>query len=56
MIDRSTLARLAGALAVREPDLVEDILFGAAAALVTDGMVASHLLNAWTDGRSSMRC
>ena len=47
---------LAGALAVREPDLVEDILFGAAAALATDGMVASHLLDAWADGRSSMRC
>ena len=47
---------LAGALAVREPDLVEDILFGAAAALAADGMVAAHLLDAWTDGRSSMRC
>ena len=47
---------LAGALAVREPDLVEDILFGAAAALATDGKVARHLLDAWADGRSSMRC
>jgi hypothetical protein len=47
---------VAGALALREPDLVEDILFGAAAALATDGMVARHLLDAWADGRSSMRC
>ena len=47
---------LAGALAVREPDLVADILFGAAAALATDGAVAAHLLGAWRDGRSSMRC
>jgi hypothetical protein len=47
---------LAGALAVREPDLVDDILFGAAAALATDGLVARHLLAAWEDGRSSMRC
>jgi Iron-containing redox enzyme len=47
---------LAGALAVREPGLVDDILFGAAAALATDGLVATHLLDAWQDGRSSMRC
>ena len=47
---------LAGSLAVREPNLVGDILFGAAAALATDGMVASHLLDAWRDGRSSLRC
>jgi Iron-containing redox enzyme len=47
---------LAGALALREPGLVDDILFGAAAALATDGMVASHLLDAWQDGRSSLRC
>ena len=47
---------LAGALAVREPGLVDDILFGAAAALATDGLVATHLLAAWEAGRSSMRC
>jgi Iron-containing redox enzyme len=47
---------LAGALAVREPDLVDDILFGAAAALATDGLVATHLLSAWAEGRSSLRC
>jgi hypothetical protein len=47
---------LAGALAVREPGLVDDILFGAAAALVVDARVATHLLAAWADGRSSMRC
>jgi hypothetical protein len=47
---------LAGALAVREPGLVDDILFGAAAALAVDARVATHLLAAWADGRSSMRC
>ena len=47
---------LAGSLAVREPDLVGDIMFGAAAALATDGLVASHLLGAWQAGRSSLRC
>src|SRR5918998_3885045 len=47
---------LAGSLAVREPDLVADIMFGAAAALATDGLVASHLLGAWQAGRSSLRC
>ena len=47
---------LAGALAVREPGLVDDILFGAAAALAMDGLVATHLLSAWADGRSSMLC
>lgn len=46
---------LAGALAVREPDLVDDMLFGAAAALATDGLVATHLLSAWDEGRSSLR-
>jgi hypothetical protein len=47
---------LAGGLAVREPVLVDDILFGAAAALATDGLVAEHLLSAWEAGQSSMRC
>jgi hypothetical protein len=47
---------LAGTLARAEPDLVDDILFGAAAALATDGLVARHLMNAWQNGRSSLRC
>jgi Iron-containing redox enzyme len=47
---------LAGALARAEPDLVDDIMFGAAAALATDGLVARHMLDAWQDGRSSLRC
>jgi Iron-containing redox enzyme len=47
---------LARGLAVREPVLVDDILFGAAAALATDGLVARHLLAAWEAGQSSMRC
>jgi hypothetical protein len=46
---------LAGALAEREPGLVGDILFGAAACLHLDDLVARHLLGAWQDGRTSLR-
>jgi heme oxygenase-like protein len=46
---------LAGGLALQEPRLVDDILFGAAAALAADAMVAGHLLDAWENGRSSLR-
>jgi len=43
---------LAGRLATAEPRLVEDILFGAAAALAIDGRVAADLLTAWASGGS----
>ena len=46
---------LAGALAEDEPDLLEDILFGAAACLVVDGWAAEHMLDSWTAERSSLR-
>jgi hypothetical protein len=46
---------LAGRLAQQEPDLIGDILFGAAAALATDAEVACHLLTSWQAGRSSLR-
>jgi hypothetical protein len=46
---------LAGRLAQAEPDVAADILFGAAAALATDGLVAGHLLESWKAGRSSLR-
>jgi hypothetical protein len=46
---------LAGQLALAEPGLAADILFGAAAALATDGLVAGHLIECWEADRSSLR-
>lgn len=46
---------LAGALAEDEPDLLDDILFGAAACLAVDGRAADHVRDAWEAGRSSLR-
>ncbi|MFJ6654292.1 iron-containing redox enzyme family protein [Microbacterium sp. NPDC091313] len=46
---------LAGALAEDRPDLVADIVFGAAACLEVDGRVGAHMLAAWSAGRSSLR-
>ena len=46
---------LAGQLAVTEPGLAADILFGAAAALATDGLVAGHLIESCRAGVSSLR-
>lgn len=46
---------LAGALAEQEPDLLPDIMFGAAASLAMDGLVAGHVLPAWQAGRTALR-
>ncbi|WP_242616284.1 iron-containing redox enzyme family protein [Microterricola gilva] len=46
---------LAGALATDEPELVDDILFGAAACLTVDGNLWGSVLKAFTEGRSSLR-
>jgi Iron-containing redox enzyme len=46
---------LAQGLAVAEPDLVGDILFGAAALLHLEARFAGHLLGAWAAGESSLR-
>jgi hypothetical protein len=46
---------LAGALAESSPELLDDILFGAAACLLLDDLVADHLLQAWKNGESSLR-
>lgn len=46
---------LAGSLAEDEPELLGDILFGAAACLVVDGWASDHILHAWEAGRSSLR-
>ena len=39
----------------RDPALLDDVLFGAAACLVVEGMVGAHVLAAWESGTSSLR-
>ncbi|WP_435747162.1 iron-containing redox enzyme family protein [Microbacterium sp. PMB16] len=46
---------LAGSLAEDHPELLGDIMFGAAACLTVDGWVGGHILDAWTAGESSLR-
>jgi hypothetical protein len=46
---------LAGALAEDRPDLLPDIMFGAAACLTVDGWAAQQMLEAWQEGGSSLR-
>lgn len=46
---------LAGALAEDEPELVHDILFGAATCLYLDDLVGEHLLSSWRSGTTSLR-
>ncbi|MFM9921300.1 iron-containing redox enzyme family protein [Lacisediminihabitans sp. H27-G8] len=46
---------MAGALAEDNPDLLEDIVFGAAACLAIDDAVARHIFDAWNAGRSALR-
>ncbi|AWB90044.1 iron-containing redox enzyme family protein [Salinibacterium hongtaonis] len=45
---------LAGSLAEDEPETLEDIVFGAAACLYVDGLVALHLYASWNAGRTSL--
>ena len=46
---------LAGRLAEDEPDLLPDIMFGAAACLAVDGWAGTHLLRSWEAGTTSLR-
>jgi hypothetical protein len=46
---------LAGGLARQEPELAADIIFGARALLYLEDRLARHLLEAWEDGRTSLR-
>ncbi|MEA3215013.1 MAG: hypothetical protein QOJ19_1169 [Acidimicrobiia bacterium] len=46
---------LAGRLADEEPELAADIIFGAAAANVVEAGFATAILDAWGNGRSSLR-
>jgi hypothetical protein len=46
---------MAGALATSEPELADDIVFGARALDAVETSFASSLIDAWTAGRSSLR-
>lgn len=46
---------LAGALAEDEPELLRDIIFGAACCLAVDDMAGDEVLAAWSEGRSALR-
>jgi hypothetical protein len=46
---------LAGGLARQEPALVGQVLWGARALVLLESRWAQHLLEAWADGRSSLR-
>ncbi|HVF09049.1 MAG TPA: iron-containing redox enzyme family protein [Actinomycetota bacterium] len=45
---------MAGSLVLDDPELSADVLFGAAAMLGLDGLVASRLIDAWSGGTSSL--
>ena len=53
--EQIALRDLARGLVNQEPDLADDVIFGAAAALVLDEAAAGHLLGAWRANRSSLR-
>jgi hypothetical protein len=46
---------LAGGLAADEPEVAADVLFGARALLVTEARWASHLMDCWERGETSLR-
>ncbi|WP_426764599.1 iron-containing redox enzyme family protein [Pseudarthrobacter sp. 1G09] len=46
---------LAGGLVEAEPALLDDVLFGAAAAMAVDARMSVHLLATWDSGRTSLR-
>jgi hypothetical protein len=46
---------MCGSLVTEEPELLPDVLFGAACSLALDGVTARHLLGAWEAGRSALR-
>jgi len=46
---------LAGSLATDEPELLEDVFFGAAAGLFIDGLAGHQQIDAWTAGESALR-
>ena len=53
--EQVALHDMAAALAQREPDLGSEILFGAQALMDVEQRFATHLLDSWRAGRSSLR-
>jgi hypothetical protein len=45
---------MCGAFVQENPELAQDVLFGARSALAMDGVAARHLLGAWEEGRSAL--
>jgi len=45
---------LCGGLVAQEPDLADDVLFGAACGLHLDDLFANHVLSSWQRGASSL--
>jgi hypothetical protein len=52
--EQLALHDLCGNLVAAEPQLAEDVVFGAAACLFVERRFAEHLLDAWQHGRSSL--
>lgn len=46
---------LAGALVEDQPELLQSVMFGAAACLAIDDLVGEHIHSAWRESRSSLR-
>lgn len=46
---------LAGGLVADRPELVDDVLLGAAACLALDDLLGEHITDCWSRGRSSLR-
>lgn len=46
---------LAGSLVAQHPEMLTDVMFGAAACLTVDGWMADHMLDRWAHGVSSLR-
>jgi hypothetical protein len=53
--EQIALRDLAGGLIRQEPQLAEDVLFGAAAALALDEAAAGQLMQSWAAGHSALR-
>ncbi|WP_219417386.1 iron-containing redox enzyme family protein [Pseudonocardia nigra] len=53
--ERVAARDLAGGLAAQDPRLSGDILFGARSAMAAEGAVSDALLDAWQQGRTSLR-
>jgi hypothetical protein len=45
---------MCGSFCVAEPEVAEDVLFGARCALAVDALWAEHVLSSWKNGRSSL--